>query len=101
MSADGAVIGVTTAIFSPSGGSVGLGFAIPAQTVASVIAELEAQGRVNRGYLGIAIQAMTPALAQALLGRPGVHVGSSVDSVLAKVEQIMAMLDELQRLVST
>lgn len=39
--------------------------------------------------------------ARALLGRPGVHVGSSVDSVLAKVEQIMAMLDELQRLVST
>ena len=69
LSADGAVIGVTTAIFSPSGGSVGLGFAIPSQTVAAVIAELEAHGRVDRGYLGIAIQAMTPALAQALLGR--------------------------------
>jgi serine protease Do len=69
LSTDGAVIGVTTAILSPSGGSVGLGFAIPAETVASVIAELKAHGRVNRGYLGIEVQAMTPALARVLLGR--------------------------------
>jgi serine protease Do len=69
LATDGAVVGVTTAILSPSGGSVGLGFAIPAETVASVVAELEAHGRVNRGYLGIEVQAMTPALARALLGR--------------------------------
>jgi serine protease Do len=69
LSSDGAVIGVTTAILSPSGGSVGLGFAIPAETVASVVAELKAHGRVNRGYLGIEVQAMTPALARVLLGR--------------------------------
>jgi serine protease Do len=69
LSTDGAVIGVTTAILSPSGGSVGLGFAIPAETVVSVVAELKAHGRVNRGYLGIEVQAMTPALARALLGR--------------------------------
>ena len=69
LSTDGAVVGVASAILSPSGGSVGLGFAIPAETVASVVAELEAHGRVNRGYLGIEVQAMTPALAQALLGR--------------------------------
>jgi serine protease Do len=69
LSTDGAVVGVASAILSPSGGSVGLGFAIPAETVTSVIAELEAHGRVNRGYLGIEVQAMTPALAQALLGR--------------------------------
>ena len=68
LSADGAVVGVTTAIVSPSGGSVGLGFAIPADTIASVVAELKAHGRVNRGYLGITVQEMTPALAQALLG---------------------------------
>jgi serine protease Do len=66
LSTDGAVIGVTSVIFSPNGGSVGLGFAIPAETVASVIAELEAHGRVDRGYLGISVQAMTPALARAL-----------------------------------
>ena len=69
LAADGTVVGVTSAILSPSGGSVGLGFAIPAETVASVIAELEAHGRVSRGYLGIQVQAMTPALAQALVGR--------------------------------
>jgi serine protease Do len=66
LSADGTVIGVTSAIFSPNGGSVGLGFAIPAETVASVIAELERHGRVDRGYLGISVQPMTPALARAL-----------------------------------
>ena len=68
LSADGTVVGVTTAIVSPSGGSVGLGFAIPAETIASVVAELKAHGRVNRGYFGISVQAMTPGLAQALLG---------------------------------
>jgi serine protease Do len=66
LSTDGTVIGVTSAIFSPSGGSVGLGFAIPAETVAGVVGELEAHGRVERGYLGISGQAMTPLLAKAL-----------------------------------
>jgi serine protease Do len=66
LSVDGTVIGVTSAIFSPSGGSVGLGFAIPAETVAAVIGQLEAHGRVERGYLGISGQAMTPLLAKAL-----------------------------------
>jgi serine protease Do len=66
LSTDGTVIGVTSAIFSPSGGSVGLGFAIPAETVAAVVGQLEAHGRVERGYLGISGQAMTPLLAKAL-----------------------------------
>jgi serine protease Do len=66
LSTDGDVIGVTSVIFSPNGGSVGLGFAIPAETVASVVAELEKHGRVDRGYLGISVQPMTPALARAL-----------------------------------
>jgi serine protease Do len=66
LSTDGTVIGVTSAIFSPSGGSVGLGFAIPAETVAGVIGQLEAHGRVERGYFGISGQAMTPLLAKAL-----------------------------------
>jgi serine protease Do len=69
LSTDGVVIGVTTAILSPSGGSVGLGFAIPAETVASVVAEIKAHGRMNRGYLGIEVQQMTPALARVFLGR--------------------------------
>jgi serine protease Do len=65
LSTDGNVVGVTSAILSPSGGSVGLGFAIPAETVATVVGELEAHGRVDRGYLGISAQPMTPAVARA------------------------------------
>jgi serine protease Do len=66
MSPDGSVVGVTSAIFSPSGGSVGLGFAIPAETVSAVIGQLEAKGRVERGYLGVSAQDPTPILAKAL-----------------------------------
>jgi serine protease Do len=66
LSVDGTVLGVTSVIFSPNGGSVGLGFAIPAETVAAVVAEIEAHGRVERGYLGISVQALTPAIATAL-----------------------------------
>src|ERR1700723_3593966 len=66
MSPEGIVVGITSAIFSPSGGSVGLGFAIPAETVTSVIAQLESKGRVERGYLGISAQEPTPILAKAL-----------------------------------
>jgi serine protease Do len=66
LAADGTVLGVTSAIFSPNGGSVGLGFAIPAETVAAVIVEIEAHGHVERGYLGISAQALTPAIATAL-----------------------------------
>jgi serine protease Do len=66
LSTAGTVIGVTSAIFSPTGSSVGLGFAIPAETVAGVIGQLEAHGRVERGYIGISGQEMTPQLAKAL-----------------------------------
>jgi serine protease Do len=66
LSGDGTVIGVTSAILSPSGGSVGVGFAIPAETVTAVIGELEAHGHVDRGYLGISAQPLTPAIAHAL-----------------------------------
>jgi serine protease Do len=66
LATDGTVLGVTSVIFSPSGGSVGLGFAIPAETVAVVIAQLEAHGRVDRGYIGVTTQALTPAIATAL-----------------------------------
>ena len=66
LSVDGTVLGVTSIIFSPNGGSVGLGFAIPAETVAAVVSELEAHGRVDRGYLGVSAQALTPAIATAL-----------------------------------
>jgi len=62
----GKVIGMNSMIYSPSGGSVGIGFAIPSSTIHDVIAQLEAHGRVARGYLGVQIQNMTPEIAQSL-----------------------------------
>lgn len=63
---NGNVIGVNTAIFSPTGGNVGVGFAIPAELAKPVIDQLMATGRVRRGYLGVQIQNMTPAIASSL-----------------------------------
>jgi serine protease Do len=63
---NGEVIGVNTAILSPSGGSVGIGFAIPSDIVKPVVAQLEQHGNVRRGWLGVAIQAITPDMAEAL-----------------------------------
>ena len=62
----GEVVGVNTAIYSPSGGSVGIGFAIPATTVDSVIGALEHGGVVPRGYLGVNIQPVTADMAESL-----------------------------------
>lgn len=62
----GQVIGVNTAIVSPNGGSVGIGFAIPSDTVKSVVAQLESKGSVDRGWLGIAIQPVTSDVADSL-----------------------------------
>ncbi len=80
LSADGTVIGITSAILSPSGGSVGLGFAIPSETVIAIIGALESQGRVDRGYLGISVQAMTPPLA-TVLGTTDVTGGALIAAV--------------------
>ena len=63
---DGEVVGMNTAIFSPSGGSVGIGFSIPSATITSVVAQLQETGTVSRGWLGVQIQKMTPELAKAL-----------------------------------
>jgi serine protease Do len=63
---DGNVIGVNTAIFSPSGGSVGIAFAIPAETVKSVITQLRDKGSVTRGWIGVQIQTVTPDIADSM-----------------------------------
>jgi serine protease Do len=63
---DGNVIGVNTAIFSPSGGSVGIGFDIPADTAKLVVAQLENKGYVTRGWMGVKIQLVTPEIADSL-----------------------------------
>ncbi|WP_022728529.1 DegQ family serine endoprotease [Fodinicurvata sediminis] len=63
---DGRVIGVNTAIFSPSGGSVGIGFAIPSAMARNVIDSLKEHGEVRRGWLGVQIQTVTEELAEGL-----------------------------------
>jgi serine protease Do len=62
----GQVIGMNSMIFSPSGGSVGIGFAIPASLIHDVVAQLKEHGRVTRGWLGVEIQNMTPEIASSL-----------------------------------
>ena len=62
----GKVIGINSAIVSPTGGSVGIGFAIPAETVRTVVADLRDEGKVVRGWLGVRIQALTPEIAEGL-----------------------------------
>ena len=63
---DGQVVGVNSAILSPNGGSVGVGFAIPSDTVKAVIAQLKDSGQVERGWLGVSVQPVTPEIADAI-----------------------------------
>lgn len=62
----GQVVGVNTAIYSPSGGSVGIAFSIPSPTVKNVIAQLKDKGTVNRGWIGVQIQPVTPDIADSM-----------------------------------
>ncbi|BBK42304.1 serine protease [Allostella vacuolata] len=67
----GEVIGINTAIYSPNGGSVGIGFAVPSNLAKPVIDQLKATGRVERGWLGVQIQPVTPDIADSVnLDRP-------------------------------
>jgi serine protease Do len=77
----GDVIGVNTAIFSPNGGSIGIGFAIPSNMVKQVVAQLQEHGRVERGFLGAATQPVTPPLAQAL------RLPAPAGALVAQVEE--------------
>jgi serine protease Do len=63
---DGEVVGVNTAIISPTGGSIGIGFAVPSDTAARVIEQLKEYGEVRRGWLGVKIQSVTDDVAAAL-----------------------------------
>src|SRR5260370_42542388 len=62
----GDVIGITTAIFSPSGGSIGIGFAIPAALAQPIIEQLKATGKVERGWIGARIQPVTDDVAESV-----------------------------------
>ena len=61
----GDLVGINTAIIAPSGGNVGIGFAIPANMVQAIMAELIANGEVRRGYIGLAVQGLNAQLAEA------------------------------------
>jgi Do/DeqQ family serine protease len=78
----GELVGINTAILAPSGGNVGIGFAIPSNMARDVMAQLVSYGSVRRGEAGVAVQDLTPALAAAF-DLPGQHGGAVVVSVAA------------------
>jgi serine protease Do len=79
----GQVIGINTAIYSPSGGSVGIGFAVPSNIAEHVIVQLKEHGHVTWGWLGVAIQNVTPAIVKSLGLDPDNPTGALVASVTA------------------
>ncbi|MEM7407070.1 MAG: Do family serine endopeptidase [Pseudomonadota bacterium] len=112
----GEVIGVNTAIYSPNGGNVGIGFAVPAALATAVIDDLRDDGKVARGWLGVQIQALTPALAESLglkraagalvtevsPGGPAAAAGLAVGDVITAVgDRKVAQMRDLPRLIAT
>ncbi len=97
---EGEVIGINTAIFSPSGGSVGIGFAIPASTAENVIESLKTNRKVTRGWLGVQIQPVTADIAEGMglenakgalisdltAGSPALKAGLKSGDTILKVE---------------
>jgi serine protease DegQ len=76
---DGNLIGINTAIIAPSGGNVGIGFAIPAKIAKGIVTQLVEFGGVKRGVLGVMITTVTPALAEALVN---VESGALINQVV-------------------
>jgi serine protease Do len=109
----GRVVGVNTAIFSPSGGSVGIGFDIPADVAAQVTKQLISTGKVSRGYIGALMQNVTPDIAESLgmtgkgalvaevtQGGPAERAGLKPGDLVTKVDgQPIADATELTRAV--
>ncbi|MBN8910440.1 MAG: PDZ domain-containing protein, partial [Rhodospirillales bacterium] len=77
---DGKVIGMNTAILSPSGGSVGIGFAVPSDMIRTVASEIETTGHVTRGFVGVEAQSITATTAKAL------HLSENSGALLAGVQ---------------
>jgi len=72
---------MNTAILSPSGGSIGIGFAIPSDMIRTVVAQLEKSGKVTRGYIGVEAQQVSDTMAKAL------HLGSGSGALIAGVQR--------------
>lgn len=112
---NGQVIGINTAIFSPNGGNVGIGFAIPSSQARTIIAQLRNNGHVERGWLGVQIQMLTRELAESMdlpseqgalvasvvarspAARAGVRAG---DVILSFNGQTIGQMKDLPRLVA-
>ncbi len=82
---DGKVVGINTAIYSPSGGSIGIGFAIPSNLVRNIVQQLETTGHVTRGYLGVEAQNVSPAMAKAL-SLPGDEGADARGALVASIQ---------------
>jgi serine protease Do len=113
---NGEVIGINTAIYSPNGGSVGIGFAVPSNVAKRVVDQIEQHGKVSRGWLGVQIQQVTPAIAASLgLGgeggalvanvtpnSPASHAGlKQGDVILSFNDTDLKQMRDLPRLVSS
>ncbi len=87
----GEVIGVNTAIFSPTGANIGIGFAVPSRTAQNVVSELIETGQVRRGFVGLSLQDLTPELARAMgaEGEEGAIVASVVPGGPAEAAGVM------------
>ena len=88
----GEVVGINTAIFSPSGGSVGIGFSVPANTARSVVDQLAKYGETRRGWLGVKVQSVTDEIAESMgLAKPnGALVADVTDGSPGKAAGIEA-----------
>jgi len=98
---NGRIVGIVTSILSASGGSQGIGFAVPSAIVAVVYAQLREFGQVHRGVIGIDVQAITPAMAEALaLARPSgvvvsdVRPDSPADTAGVQVQDVVATMND-------
>jgi len=113
----GHVVGINTAIYSPNGGNVGIAFDIPSDTAKAVIDQIKASGHVDRGYLGVEIQQVTPDLAAALgiaqdgpqgalvasvtQGGPAAKAGVKVGDVISQVNgKPIAKTRDLPRMIA-